>query len=139
MADIFAPLRPAMHNESLRYLLAVVIGLMTDMAVSYALRTQFDLSTMLSALAGFCCGVLVNYVNFEKWVFGKGSLSWMGLFRIFAAAQSALAVRLAAVWILTKLALATLLVFGLAISVTFAVNFFLSRWAIKKKASAGCI
>lgn len=125
-----------MRNPSLRYLLAVVIGLLIDITMAYMLRTQLHLPTVLSAMAGFCCGVLVNYVNFEKWVFGRGNLSWINLFRVFTAAQSALIVRLAAVWILSQLALPTLLIFGIAIGVSFITNFFLSRLAIRGKTAA---
>ena len=120
-------------GEPLRYLVAVVLGLGVDLGTALALRTALHVPTVLAAAAGFCCGLLVNYMSFEYWVFGRGQPSWTGLARLFAAAQTALVLRLAAVWLLGLAGLPVAAVLVLATGVSFVANFFLSRLAIARK------
>jgi len=122
-----------MKGEGPRYLVAVVIGLAIDLGVAMALREAFRLPNLAAAAVGFTCGLCVNYVNFEKWVFARNPLTFRGLARLFAAAQTALLLRLGAVWLLTLAGLVPAAVFALAAALSFAANFFLSRLAIQRK------
>lgn len=119
--------------ELLRYGVAVLIGLAIDLLVSYALMTYLSLPMVLSAAGGFCCGLIVNYINFEKWVFGRGPLSWGAFCKVLIASQAALLVRLATVWLLTQFALLPMMIFFIATGTSFVTNFFLSRLAIVRK------
>jgi putative flippase GtrA len=119
-------------GEPLRYLCAVVLGLALDLGVALALRTLLGLPTVLAAAAGFCSGLGLNYLTFEYWVFGRGQPSWTGLGRLFLAAQTALILRLAAVWLLGLAGLPAPVVLVLATGLSFAANFFLSRLAVRR-------
>jgi putative flippase GtrA len=128
-----SPFRCAIASEPFRYLSAAILGLLLDVAVALILRTQLGAANLLAAGAGFYCGAGLNYVTFELWVFGGKRLSWRGLSRLMAAAQTALLLRLAAVWLLTRVGLAAPAVLVLAAGLSFVANYLLSRVAIKRK------
>lgn len=126
-------LRRAAAREPLRYLAAVVLGLGADLGVAVMLRSALGVPTILAAAVGFCCGLGLNYLTFEHWVFGRGQPSWSGLGRLFLAAQTALVLRLGAVWLLGLAGLPAPVVLVLATGLSFVANFFLSRLALRRR------
>lgn len=125
--------RSRIAGELLRYGAAVAAGLVIDLLVSYVLLTHFGLPMVASATGGFACGLLANYVSFEKWVFGRGRLSILAFLKVLVAAQAALMVRLAAVWLMSSLKMPALMVLTLAAGISFTANFVLTRIVVARK------
>jgi putative flippase GtrA len=117
-----------MLKEALRYFVVVALGLGVDVGLAWVLSHGFGLPLVLCAAMGFLTGVAVNYVLFEYWVFATRRLSWLRLGKAYVAAQGAFAVRLASVWLLSRLLpdkhLAVLVI---AAGLSFVVNFALVR------------
>lgn len=130
-----------MLKEGLRYFVVVVIGLGVDVGLAWWISRVTGLPLELCAAFGFLAGVAANYVMFEMWVFATGRLSFARLGKAYAAALGALAVRLAAVWALSR-ALArywpdapygNLVILALAAGLSFIVNFALVRPLLRSR------
>lgn len=123
--------------EVLRYGAVAVLGLGVDVGIGYAAHRYLGLPLIVGAAAGFLTGVAVNYILFEVWVFRSGRMSWARLGKAYVAAQGALLVRLACVWLLghwlAGMAQAALMTLVGAAGISFVVNFVLVRLFLKSQ------
>ena len=107
-AAIPRPPIPRLAGETLRYGMAMVVGLGVDLGLGYALNRWLAVPMLAAAAVGFLIAVAVNYLQFEYWVFATRQPGWARLGRAYGAAQGALLVRLAMVWLLGRLGLGRL-------------------------------
>ena len=126
-AAIPRPPIPRLAGETLRYGMAMVVGLGVDLGLGYALNRWLAVPMLAAAAVGFLIAVAVNYLQFEYWVFATRQPGWARLGRAYGAAQGALLVRLAMVWLLGRLGLGRLAILAGAAGLSFVVNFLLAR------------
>jgi len=126
-------------NNSFRYGTAVIIGLMLDLSVALALRSQFQLSLEIAATLGFLVAVGCNYLLFEFWVFRTqtASFSLERMAKTYGSALGALALRIAIIYIsgfwIAGGMLPDLLRLAVAIAASFALNFALLKLVFQPK------
>jgi len=126
-------------NNDFRYVAAVIIGLMLDLSVALALRSQFQLSLEIAAVLGFLVAVGCNYLLFEFWVFKTTSASFSleRMAKTYGSALGALALRIAIIYIsgfwIANGMLPDLLRLAVAISASFALNFALLKLVFRPK------
>jgi putative flippase GtrA len=79
-------------------------GLIADFAVLYLLTEVFEVYYLLSAVAGFMIGLIINYLLSVKWVFNNRSLQKRHLeFIAFGAiGVVGLGINTAGMWLLTS-------------------------------------
>lgn len=126
-------------KHSLRYGAAVIIGLLLDLTVALALRSQFQLSLEIAAALGFLVAVGFNYLLFEFWVFktASASFSLARMAKTYGSALGALALRIAIIYIsgfwIAGGMLPDLLRLAVAIAASFALNFGLLKLVFRPR------
>ncbi len=126
-------------NNGFRYGTAVIVGLMLDLSVALALRSQFLLSLEIAAALGFLVAVGCNYLLFEFWVFktARASFSLARMAKTYGSALGALALRIAIIYIsgfwIAGGMLPDLLRLAVAIAASFALNFALLKLVFRPK------
>lgn len=125
---------PSPAASRLRYAATIVVGFAIDLGVGMALRTLLGAPLVAAAAGGFLIAVAANYALFEAWVFRRpdARFSAARLLQTYASALGALAVRLAAVFVLGfapgEGAFADLARLGAAAGLSLVVNYLvLSR------------
>lgn len=130
-------------QQIVRFTVVVGLGLVVDLALALALRGHLGLALPLAAAAGFAAGALVNYILHEVWTFRQAgapvrmSARRGGLYLVVLAAG--FVTRVGAVAVLQRLLpdpAAAPVVLGLAIGLSFCVNFLLSRGLAFRPATA---
>ncbi|WP_343757531.1 GtrA family protein [Parasphingorhabdus litoris] len=125
-------------NRNLRYLLAVIVGLVIDLAVSIILRSQFQLSLEVAASVGFLVAVACNYLFFEFWVFenGQASFSISRLLKTYIGAIGVLIVRVVIIFVsglwIADGALPDLLRLFASIVASFVLNYALLKLVFRR-------
>lgn len=126
-------------NYSFRYVAAVIIGLIVDLSVALALRSQFQLSLEIAATHGFLVAVGCNYLLFEFWVFKSqvAAFSLKRMAKTYGSALGALALRIAIIYIsgfwIAGGMLPDLLRLAVAIAASFALNFALLKLVFRPR------
>lgn len=128
-----------MHRLPWRYLIVIVIGFGVDFMVSMILARLVHMALVYAAGLGFLSGLVVNYMFFEFWAFGrKGSgVSASRFLKTVLSGVMALSTRLGVVLVLGLMLsrgfLADGFIFGTAAVVSAAVNFILLSKVFREK------
>jgi putative flippase GtrA len=122
--------------ELVRFGTVTVLGLIVDLTLAWTLAVVFHVPLPMAAAVGFGCGALLNYLLHGLWTFGIGRRAFSG------RRLASYGIVLAAVLTVRIASVATLiLIFGeasgsefeilvAATGVSFAANFFLSKYVV---------
>lgn len=118
--------------EPTRFLAVAVIGLAVDLAIAWTLAKPLGIPLGIAATAGFAVAAAMNYALHELWTFQSGArrLSFIRSAQYIGVLGLTLAVRLAALAALVHLFTPerwTLVVLGFAASISFVVNYAVSK------------
>lgn len=131
-------------GEILRFGLVSVAGLGIDLALAWGLAALAGVPLTLAAAAGFCAAAVLNYLLHEYWTFRDGAPqpSFGRALRYLGALALTLAVRLAAVAVLARLAGAAaaapgpqLAILLAATGLSFVANYLASKVLVFRPAA----
>lgn len=127
--------------EILRFFLVALVGLFTDLFVSWMLATYTGLILPLSAAVGFIAGAVVNYFLHEFWTF-RESNSQLSMRRgalYIVVVGSTMLIRVGMVFLLERIVYShpsdNLKVLLLATIFSFLVNYWLSKYVAFKRSA----
>ncbi|MDP4604967.1 MAG: GtrA family protein [Erythrobacter sp.] len=118
-------------SELARFFAVTVLGVVIDIAIAYALATQFGVPLWLAATIGFVTAAGCNYIAHQLWSFRAGprALSAVRAAKYAGAALMTLAVRVAIVALLDRVLADDL---SLAILICGAGGSFFMNFALSK-------
>jgi putative flippase GtrA len=125
----------SLKSDAIRYLGIAIIGLIIDLVIALSLRRIFALPLPVASAIGFLSAVAVNYVLFERFLFGQMRLSWIRLTKTYLSAQGALLVRVLVTWALTYVLYGSIMsdavLLIISAGVSFVANFFIVRLLLR--------
>ncbi len=126
--------------EIVRFFIVSIGGVVVDIAISYAVASQFGAPLWLAAAVGFTVAAVGNYVLHEVWTFRQASVpalsSRRALYYLISSGVTLLSRLVVVAWLATWISrdnALEILIGGAAVS--FFVNYMISKFLVFTKPS----